>query len=110
MIIMRFIRWLLGLFGRLFPGRGQGEQRRETTRSRTITTLLIYPRVTDDLVLGETTQVDSDKYLVTTPWIIDGERVNQAVRFAEDWLAEALDTRINWQPVLTINSQRSVSE
>ena len=109
--MMRFIRWLLGWLGLISSnGRGGERRRRDAITSKTITTLLIYPSSTDDLVLNETVQVDSDKYFLTAPWTVDGEKVDQAVRFAETWLAEALGVRIPWQPVLTVNSHRSVSE
>ena len=107
MIIVRFIRWLIGLF----PwGRGQREQRQLAVTSKTINTLLIYPKGSTDVVFNETTLFGDDRYFLAAPWTVDGDKVNQSVRFAEDWLAEALGTRIPWQPVLTISSQRSVSE
>ena len=81
-----------------------------STASRTITTLLIYPRLSDGPVLNETTQVGDDKYFLRDPWIADVDKVNQAVSFANNRLAEALGDRIPWQEVLTVNSQRSVSE
>ena len=109
--MMRFIRWLLGWLGLISPkGRGEDQRDRDATKSKTITTLLIYPRVTDDLVFNETVQVDSDKYFLSEPWIVDIDKVNQAVRFADSWLAEALGDRIPWRPALTVNSRRSVSE
>ncbi len=107
MIIVRFIRWLLGL---LPWGRGQRERRQLAVTSKTINTLLIYPKRSDDVVFNETTLFGNDRYFLAAPWTVDGDKVTQSVRFAEDWLAEALGTRIPWQPVLTISSQRSVSE
>ena len=107
MIIMRFLRWLLRL---ITGGRRPRERQHHAITPKTICTLLIYPRVTDALILNETTLIDTEKYFLTAPWIVDTERINQAVRFAENWLAETLGDRISWQPVMAVDSHLTVAE
>jgi len=44
------------------------------------------------------------------PWELDSDKVDEAIRMAEDWLADVLGTRIGWNWVRTINSQRTLAE
>lgn len=77
---------------------------------KTIRTLLIFPSSTEEISLDRTTQLGDDNYYVSSPWNLELEKVNQAIRGGEDWLAEALGTRISWEPVRLINSQQPLSE
>jgi len=83
---------------------------REKGPTITIVTLLIYPRIESAISFGETAQLDGDKYFVSSPWTVDVDKVNQAIEYAQNWLAEALGTMIPWKPVRTVGSQRSLSE
>ena len=78
--------------------------------AKSIVPLLIYPDVTEGLVMDETVEVDQDKYYVSSPWAVDRVRADEAIRVAEDWLANALVTRIPFGEVRTINSVHSLSE
>ena len=78
--------------------------------AKTIVPLLIYPDITEGLVMDETVEVDQDKYYVSSPWVVDSDQVDEAICAAEDWLASALVTRIPWDQVRTINSVHSLSE
>ncbi len=78
--------------------------------TKSIVTLLIYPTVTDDVEFDKATQLDSDKYYLSSPWEVSADKVNDAIRVAEDWLADTLTTRIRWNQVRLINSQRTVSQ
>ena len=77
---------------------------------KTIVPMLIFPDVREGVQLNETVQVGDDKYYVSSPWAVSLQKVNEAVRAAEDWLAAALITRIKWNDVRIINSDHSLSE
>jgi hypothetical protein len=47
---------------------------------------------------------------VSSPWEVPEAPINEAIRAAENWLAEALGQRIKWNRVRVIDSQRSLSE
>ena len=111
--MMQLIRWLLrlvsfGILGKDDPiSTGNGDT---TKKSKTLVTLVIYPRIDDTMTFGETTQVGNDRYFVSSPWMVEGDKVNQAIVNAEQWLAEALGVRISWEGTRSIDSQRSLSE
>ncbi len=98
----RLLRWLLGLL--LF------RRRYKKPAPKTIVTLLIFPRLSDDIEFDSTAEVGEDKYYVSSPWELSSSKVNEAIRNAEDWLADALGTRIKWNQARSIRSQRSLSE
>jgi hypothetical protein len=116
--MMGFIRWLLRLisFGALGKSKqedtdeGTTTDRQSNRKSKTIVTLLIYPRIDDTMAFGETTQVGDDTYFVSSPWLVSGDKINQVIGDAENWLAEALGVRIAWEGSRTIDSHRTLSE
>lgn len=77
---------------------------------RRIVPLLIYPHLSGDEVFNHTTEVSSDKYYTSTPWEVDEAKVNEAIRYAEDWLSNALGRRIPWDPIRAIHSERTLAE
>ena len=79
-------------------------------KPKTIVTLLVYPRIEDGMIFGETAQVGTDRYFVSSPWTVDGDKVNQAIVNAEHWMAEALGVRISWEGTRTIDSHHSLEE
>ena len=62
------------------------------------------------MTFGETVQVGNERYFVSSPWMVDGDKVNQAIVQAEHWMAEALGVRISWEGTRTIDSQHSLEE
>ena len=78
--------------------------------SKTIVTLLIYPKIDDTMKFGEATQVGDDTYFVSSPWLVSGDKVNEAIVNAEHWISEALGVSIAWEGTRTIDSHRSLSE
>jgi len=79
------IRWLLGLvsFGRL------GKD------PKNVVPLLIYPLLPDGFAFHQVQLVDKtdepgqDSYYTSEPWIVDIQKVAQAVTYAEGWLTQA---------------------
>ncbi len=113
----RFLSRLLGLLPSIFRRRKVPSPMQPTTPPpepvpppKTIVPLLIFPRIADGIQLNQVTQVGPDRYYTSSPWEPGSEKVNQAIRAAEDWLADALGTRIRWNQVRVINSQLSLSE
>ena len=104
----RFFRWLLGLlrFGKL----GGGRSSPSGSPSRAIVPLLIYPRVDNGLVLNEADQVGDESYYVSEPWLLDTDKVKQTIVFADQWLTQALGTRIPWVSLLTVHSHHSLAD
>ena len=98
----RLIRWLLGLLN-FFRGDRHPSP-------KTIVTLLIFPEQTDDIELDKVIELDEDKYYTSSPWKLSRSKVNEAIRAGEEWLADVLGTRITWNPVRTVNSQRGIAE
>lgn len=114
----RFIRWLLGLFGfrgtpsdsPVLPMTDDAPPEATVRPPKTIVPLLIFPRPAGQLTPNETIQVGDDTYYVASPWEVDTEKVDEAIREAEEWLATALSRRIPWNPVTRIDSERTLSE
>ena len=104
----RLVRWLLRLL-RFFV-RGERVPPRSVPPPKTIVPLLVFPKLTDQVVSNETSQVGTESYYVASPWELSSAKVDEVIRRAEQWLADALGTRIGWNPVREINSQRSLSE
>ncbi len=98
------------LISLLFPRGQDQDQPGSLPPPKTIVPLLIFPNVSEGVQLNETVQVGDDKYYVSSPWAVSRQKVNEAVRAAEDWLAAALITRIKWNDVRIINSDRRLSE
>ena len=108
-----FFLWLLSFFGffrRDNDGSSEPVAPEPVALPKTIVTLLIFPRLTEDVQLDEVTEAGSDKYYVASPWEMDSGKVDQAIGVTEDWLADVLGTRIGWNGVRTINSQRTLTE
>ena len=114
----RCLRWLLrlfsfGIFGKppLAPDKRDTPALPETLPPpKSIVTLLIFPTITDDIEFDKSTEVGGDTYYLSSPWDVNSDKVNKAIQAANDWLATALGTRITWNLVRTINSQRSISQ
>ena len=114
----RCLRWLLrlfsfGIFGKppLAPDKRDTPALPETLPPpKGIVTLLIFPTITDDIEFNKSTEVGGDTYYLSSPWDVNSDKVNKAIQAANDWLATALGTRITWNLVRTINSQRSISQ
>jgi hypothetical protein len=77
---------------------------------KTIVPLLIYPRLSGNEALNQVIQVGNDRYYTSTPWEVDEGRVNEAIRHAEDWLADALGRRIRWERLRVLNSEHTLAE
>ena len=77
---------------------------------KTIVTLLIFPKLTDHFEFDTTTEVGADKYYISSPWELSSGKVDEAITKGEEWLGEALGSRIRWNPVRLINSRRALSE
>ena len=78
--------------------------------ARTIVPLLIYPRLTGNEAFNQLIEVGNDKYYTSHPWEVDETTVNEAIRSAEDWLADALGRRIGWNQLRVVNSERTLTE
>lgn len=109
-----FIRSLLQLFSLGILRKSKHEEIDDASithrSSKTIVTLLIYPKIDDTMRFGETTKVENNNYFVSSPWMISGDKLNQAIVNAENWLAEALGVRIAWEGSRTIDSDRTLLE
>jgi hypothetical protein len=72
--------------------------------------LLIFPRLGGNEIFNHVTEIGDSKYYTSSPWQINETAVDEAIRFAEDWMAQALGHRIKWNPVKVVDSQRSLAE
>ena len=107
--MQRFLRWVLTLLS--FGRRGRHSPSKPPPPPKTIVTLLIFPDVSDHVKkFDKTTEVGADKYYISSPWELSSGKVDDAIRAGEEWLAEALGTRVKWNPVRLINSKRGLSE
>ncbi len=105
--MMRFLRWLLSLL----PWRRRPRPVSGTVPpARTIVTLLVYPSMEAGTELGTVTEVGEDRYYTSSPLEVDGEKLAESVRDAEDWLAGVLGTRIRWGEPVRVDSSRTVAE
>ncbi len=104
--MMRFLRWLLKLISLGLLGKNKLPQ----PAPKSIVPLLIFPRLTDDIELGNTVETDGDKYYVSSPWELSSSKVDEAIKAAEDWLTNALGARISWNQVKLIESQFSLAD
>ena len=104
----RILRWVLKLLG--FDKGVEGPSPQSIPQPKSIVTLLIFPRMTDDIELDKTVEVGEDKYYTSSPWELSAKKVDEAVQAGEDWLTDVLGTRIQWNQVRLINSQRSLPE
>jgi hypothetical protein len=77
---------------------------------KTIVTLLIFPRLNGDVIFNQVAQLGQSKYYVSSPWEVSETPINEAIRAAENWLAESLGQRIKWNRVKVVDSPRSLSE
>ena len=100
--------WLRRLLG---SGTGDaGPSPKPVPPPKSIVTLLIFPTLTEDIEFDKTAEVGTDKYYVSSPWELGEAKLNEAIRVAEDWLADALVARIRWNSVEVVHSQRTLAE
>ena len=104
----RFWAWLTRLS--FFHKRKRGPSPEILPPAKSIVTLLIFPTLTGDVEFDKSVEVGTDTYYVSSPWEPGDRNVNDAIKIAENWLADALVTQIKWNPVRMIHSQRTVSE
>jgi len=103
--LLRWLRWLF-TFGR----RDDGPSKKVAPPTKSIETLLIYPRLTEEIGLDKSIKFGEDEYYTSSPWKLGTTEVNQAISVAEDWLANVIGRRIKWNQVRVIDSRRSLSE
>ena len=73
----RLLRWLLGWLG--FFRRGERVPPRSVPPPKTIVTLLVFPKLTDQIVFNETSQVGTDSYYVASPWELSSVNVDEVI-------------------------------
>ena len=103
--MMGFLRRLLRLLFFWWPTRTQPAEPAPT--ARTIVSLLVTPGGWENIPLGRVNETGGEKYHTSSPVPVDAEKLNLAVREAEDWLAMAFGTRIRWDEPVPVESPRS---
>ncbi len=107
---MRFLRWTIRWLLRLVSFGRWGK------KPKSVVPLLVYPVLPDSFAFNQVQLVDKtdesgqDSYYTSEPWLVDMQKVAQAVTYAEGWLTQALGTPIRWEPVRTIQSQSSLAQ
>lgn len=77
---------------------------------KTVVPLLVLPRVTDDFELDSIQEQGEDRYYTSSPWEPDADKISSAISRAEDWLEVAVGTRIPWEPLRRVQSERTVAD
>ncbi|MBI4220289.1 MAG: hypothetical protein HY682_09120 [Chloroflexi bacterium] len=79
-------------------------------QARSIAPLLIYPALPSDFVFDQPVRVGVSVYYTSSPWQVDQQKIGSAIREAENWLANALGTRIKWEGLQTISSRHGIGD
>ena len=78
--------------------------------SKTVVPILVLPQVPDDFQLDTKQEQGGDRYYTSSPWQPDMDALNAAIITAESWLESVVGTKIPWEPIRQVQSERTVAE
>lgn len=78
--------------------------------SKSVVPLLVLPQAPDNFELDVVQELGDDRYYTSSPWEPDVSALNAATVTAEGWLETVVGTKIPWEPLRRVQSERTVAE